>query len=117
MPKIDKPVQPLADVNVIKQKNGSHEIVVCFIPDPDLLIPEGNSRAILALDASLSIKGMYGGGGVFGSDVAPNYVQAVARKIGAILCGVCRSGKSSATYWAVSPDGGKIEGIGEFDEA
>jgi hypothetical protein len=114
MPKILKPNRPLADVNVIQQKDGSHEVVVCFMPDPLLIFGEGDTRAFLALDASLSLKKMYGGSAVFGND--PNYVQAVARKIGGILTSISKTGNSSAIYWAVSPDGGKIEEIGEFDE-
>src|SRR4051812_40608092 len=114
MPKIH-PTPPLADVNVLSRPNGAHEIVVCFMPDPDLLFGEANSRAFLALDASASLKKMYGFGGPFGGD--PNYMQAVARKLGAILSTVTRSGKVFCTYWAVSADGSKVEPVGEFDEA
>ena len=115
MPKISRPNRPLADVNVLRQTDGSHEIVVCFMPDPETLFgPEADARAFLAQDASLSLKKMFGFGGPFGGD--PNYVEPVARKIGSILTTVAKSGKVSAIYWAVSPDGGKIEPIGEFDE-
>ena len=115
MPKITHPTRPLADVNVLPQRDGSHEVVVCFMPDPVLLFGEGNSRAFLALDASASLRKMYGFGGPFGGD--PNYMQAVARKLGATLTSITRSGKVAALYWAVSPDGSKVEPIGEFDEA
>jgi hypothetical protein len=115
MAKIARPTKPLADVNVIPQKDGSNEIVACFMPDIDMLVGEGNSKAFLALDASVSLRKMYGFGGPFGAD--PNYVQAVARKLGAILTSVTRSGKVSGIYWAVASDGSKIEEIGEFDEA
>ncbi|WP_295388365.1 vWA domain-containing protein [uncultured Thiodictyon sp.] len=115
MAKIARPNRPLADVNVLRQPNGSHEIVVCFMPDPDILVGEGNSKAYLALDASRSLKEMYGGGGVF--EVLPNYVQAVARKLGCILTTVTKTGTVTGLYWAISPDGGKTEIIGEFDEA
>jgi hypothetical protein len=115
MAKIARPNRPLADVNVIPQKDGSNEIVVCFMPDIDVLVGEGNSKAFLALDASVSLKKMYGFGGPFGGD--PNFVQAVSRKLGAILTSVTRSGKVSAIYWAVSPDGSRVEEIGEFEEA
>lgn len=114
MPKIARPNRPLADVNVLPQKDGSHKVVVCFMPDPDMIFGEGETRAFLALDASLSMKKMFGGNSLFGGD--PNYVEAVARKIGGILTSITRSGKVSAIYWAVSPDGGKIEEIGEYDE-
>lgn len=116
MPKITRPTRPLADVNVLTRPNGSHEVVVCFMPDPDLLFGgEANSKAFLALDASASLKKMYGFGGPFGGD--PNYMQAVARKLGATLTSVTKTGKVFATYWAVSPDGSRVEPIGEFDEA
>lgn len=112
--KIARPTRPLADVNVLPRNDGSNEIVACFMPDPDILVGEGNSKAFLALDASVSLRQMYGGGGVF--EVMPNYVQAVARKLGAILTSITKSGLVSAIYWAVSPDGSKIEEIGQFDE-
>lgn len=112
MPKISRPERPLADVNVLPQKDGSHEVVVCFTPDIDILVGEGESRVVLALDASRSIKSMFGGG-VFGDN--PNYAQAVARKLGAILCGVSRSGKVAMMYWALKA-GDATEIIGEFDE-
>src|SRR5947199_9986926 len=115
MPKITHPTRPLADVNVLPQRDGSHEVVVCFMPDPVLLFGEGNSRAFLALDASASLKKMYGFGGPFGGD--PNYMQAVARKLGATLTSVTKTGKVFATYWAVSPDGSKVEPTVELDEA
>lgn len=111
MPRIARPVKPLADVNVLPQKDGSNEIVVCFMPDPDTLVGEGESRAVLALDASKSMKEMFGGG-VFMPKA--NYVQAVARKIGEILCTIARSGKVGMMYWALGPGGAETEQIGEF---
>src|SRR2546430_1932995 len=114
MPKISRPTRPLADVNVLPRRDGSHEIVVCFMPDPDLLFGgEANSRAFLALDASASLKKLYGFGGPFGGD--PNYMHAVARKLGATLTAVTKAARVFATYWAVSPDGSKVEPIGELD--
>src|SRR3954471_24627284 len=106
MPKITHPTRPLADVNVLTRPNGSHEVVGCFMPDPDLLFGgESNPRAFLALDASASLKKMYGFGGPFGGD--PNYVQPVAHKLGSLLTSVTRTGRVFTTYWAVSPDGSK----------
>lgn len=115
MTKIAKPVRPLGDVNVLPQKDGSAEVVVCFLPDPEMLVGEGNSKACLALDASVSMKKMYGFPGLFGAE-SPNYVQAVARKIGQILCGVTKSGYVNGIYWALGHDGAKIEEIGTYDE-
>src|SRR5262245_53543618 len=102
MPKVTRPTRPLAVVNVLPHRDGSHEVVASFMPDPDLLFGgEANGRAFLALDASASLKRMYGYGGPFGGD--PNYVQAVARKLGSLLASVTRSGTVFATYWAASP--------------
>lgn len=115
MARIARPNRPLADVNLLPQKDGSHEVVVCFMPDVESLVGEGDSRAVLALDASRSIKDQFGVGGVF--DTKPNYVQGVARKLGEILCGVTRSGKVSMLYWAMGPGGAETEEIGEFDTA
>lgn len=115
MAKISKPNYPLADVNVLPRKDGASDVVVCFMPDPIALVGEGNSKAFLALDASASLKAMYGGATIF--DTTPNYVQNVARKLGEILTSITKSGKVSALYWAVSPDGSKTETIGDLDEA
>ncbi len=114
MAKIARPTPPLADVNVLPQTDGSNEIVVCFMPDIDILVGEGNSKAFLALDASASMKKMYGFVGPFGGDA--NYVEIVARKLGGLLTSVSKSGLVSGIYWAVNQDGTKIEKIGEFNE-
>lgn len=113
MPRIPRPEKPLADVNLLPQKDGSHEVVVCFMPDVDTLVGEGDSRAVLALDASKSIKDQFGTTGPFMS--SPNYVQAVARKLGEILTGVSRNAKCAMLYWAMGPGGGETEEIGEYD--
>ena len=69
MAKIARPNKPLADVNVpTPNSNASNEVVVCFMPDPDILWGEAESRAVLALDASRSIKKMFGIAGPFGGD-------------------------------------------------
>ena len=115
MPRIARPNRPLADVNLLPQTNGNYEVVVCFMPDVESLVGEGDSRAVLALDASRSIKDQFGIGGVF--DTKPNYVQGVARKLGEILCGVTRNGKVSLVYWAMGPGGAETEEIGELDAA
>lgn len=111
--KISSPSRPLADVNVLEQADGSKKIVVCFMPDPDIIVGEGNSKALLAIDASSSMKKEYGLNGVFGGD--PNHVQTVARKLGGMLTEVTRSGKVSGIYWAMGNQGNVIEEIGEHD--
>jgi hypothetical protein len=114
MPKIARPVRPLADVNVLPQPDGANKIVACFMPDPELIFGEGDTRAFLAIDASLSMKSIFGYGGPFGGD--PNYVQPVTRKLGQILSTISQNEKVSSIYWAVSNAGDCIEEIGEFDE-
>lgn len=116
MPRIPRPTKPLADVNCLPQKDGSYEIVVCFLPDPSMLVGEGDSKACLAVDASASMKPMFGFSPV-PFNKPPNYVEAVARKIGAILCGITKTGKVTGLYWATTADGSKTEPIGELDEA
>lgn len=115
LPRIARPNKPLADVNVLPRPDGAHEVVVCFMPDPDTLDGEGESRAVLALDASRSIKATFGGNSVF--DQKPNYVQAVARKMGQILCNVSRTGRVKLLYGALGPGGAGTEFLGEFDAA
>jgi hypothetical protein len=116
MAKITRPNKPLADVNVLPQKDGSNEIVACFMPDPDIVCGgEGESRAIIALDASKSIKNMFGFGGAFGGN--PNFVEMVARKLGGILCDITKNRKASMMYWALGPGGDQIKQVGEFDQA
>ena len=89
MAKIIRPNRPLGDVKVYRQKDGSHRIVACFFPNPDMIVGEGNSKTVLALDASKSMLEVYGismGGSAFGS--RPNYAEMVARKLAEILCGI-----------------------------
>jgi hypothetical protein len=115
MPKILHPIRPLADVNVLPKPDGSNEIIVCFMPDPISLVGEGNSQAMLALDASASLRSEYGYGGAFGG--TPNFVEMVARKIGALLTELTKSGKATGIYWAVGHDGNQMERFGEFNQA
>ncbi len=112
MPKITYPVRPLSDVNVLSVPGDYYEVITCFMPDPVAIVGEGNSKAILALDASASLRSEYGFGGAFGGN--PNFVELVARKIGTLLSEVTKTGTTEAIYWAVGHDGSYIEKIGEF---
>lgn len=115
MAKLPRPIRPLADVNILDaQPDGSREIVACFMPDPIALFGEQSAHAFIALDASASMRGVYGYGEPFGGD--PNYVQKIARKLATKLSEITRSGKVALTYWAVAPDGSKVEEIGDLDE-
>ncbi|MCY2927900.1 MAG: hypothetical protein NTV86_00110 [Planctomycetota bacterium] len=111
MAKVKNPTRPLAVVNVLPQADGQNKIVVCIMPDPAALAGERESRAAIGLDASLSIKEWFGTPGPFGGGT--NYVQPVARKLGEILCGVTRDGKTNLFYWALGP-GDEFEEIGTF---
>lgn len=117
MPSISRPNKPLAKVNIYDaQKDGSRDVEVCFLPDPGVLVGEGNSKAVLGLDASRSMKKMYGGNqGPFDTGGAPNYVQGVARKLGDILCNVSKTGKVTGFYWAMNPPGDATQIFGEYD--
>lgn len=121
MAKIQRPNKPLADVNVLSsdknaepRKDSDNEVVVCFLADKEAIWgkAEADARAVLALDASVSIRSEYGLGGPWGGD--PNYVELVSRKIGEILCDVTKEGKTSMLYWALDHQGDKLEQIGEF---
>ena len=111
---VARPTYPLAKVRVIESSDESYEVVVHFMPDPDQIFGEQETRSFLALDASLSMKKMYGLGGLFGEE--PNYVQGIARRLGQIMARFSRSGKSSALYWCVETLGNEIEQFGVFNE-
>lgn len=56
-------------------------------------------------------------GGVFGAAATiPNVVEPVARTMISYLSNFSSNGKVNLIYWACSPDGSKIEEVGEFDE-
>lgn len=116
MPKLARPTYPLADVNVLPQSDGSLEIVASFMPDPQIIVGEGDARAFIALDASVSMKEMYGHGISPMFPGGPNFVEMVGRKLGSILCAVTKSGRASGIYWAATSDGSGQIKIGEFDE-
>ncbi|MGB3975578.1 MAG: hypothetical protein WBM27_04100, partial [bacterium] len=119
MPAVSNPTKPLGRVNVPRrEKDGSCKVEVCFQPSPELILKhyvkggEGISTAFLGLDASFSMNTMYGRGGTVFMPL-PNYVQAVARKIGSLLCDISKDGRTSAAYWAVNFPGDRTEWIGE----
>jgi len=105
-------VKALADVNVVPQGDGQNKIVVCVKPDPNVLIGEKDSRAVIGLDASRSIKPWYGNKTAFGM-VEPNRIKPIAVKLGEILCGLMKDDKTRFFYWAMGT-GGDTEEIGTF---
>lgn len=115
MTQLWNPVEPFGEVNVYKQANGSLDVVATVLMVPDV---EGASAG-LALDASASMKKMYGVsgvlGGVFAKEAAiPNLVEPVARVMATYLSGFASDGKVHLIYWACNPDGSAIEEIGQL---
>ncbi|NER31091.1 MAG: VWA domain-containing protein [Symploca sp. SIO1C4] len=114
-----KVVEPFGEVNVYKQNSGELHVVATILAVPDL---EG-AKIGLALDGSASMKKMYGVSGIVGSVFAqaaaastPNVVEPVARTMVSYLANFSSNGKVDLIYWACSPDGSKIEPLGEFEE-
>ena len=117
MAQLAQPVEPFGEVNVFKKDKGL-EIVATILMEPDI---EG-ARCGLALDASASMKKMYGAnlpvGGLFGKAAgAVNVVEPVARTMAAYLARFSSTSAVSLVYWACNPDGSGVEPIGEVNEA
>lgn len=114
MTKIKQTVEPFGDVNVLF-KDDHLEIVASILMVPDI---EG-AKVGLALDASVSIKKMYGisnlAGGAFAQAMSfPNVMEPVAKGIAGFLSNFSGDGKVNMVYWACSPDGSKTEEIGSI---
>ncbi|MDZ8083151.1 MAG: VWA domain-containing protein [Nostoc sp. DcaGUA01] len=114
---LSKVVQELGEVNVERQSNGELKVTATILLVPDV---EFDGMG-LALDASASMKKMYGisglVGGVFAQAVSTeNVVEPVTKKIVDFLSNYSRTSKVSLVYWACNPDGSQIEEIGEFDK-
>jgi len=115
MTKILNKHKVFSDINVISQPDGTSQVVACFKIDHTMLIDEGCSKTALALDASQSIRKMYGGAfGLFGQQ--PNYIQIIARKIGEILLQVSSENNVDVFYWAIDKKGDKLEMAGSFSD-
>jgi len=119
MAQLTQAVEPFGEVNVHKQADGSID-VVCTI----LMVPEiEGARTGLALDASLSMKKMYGispiVGTIFGggSNTLPNLVEPVARTMAGYLSQFSSSGHCEVIYWACNPDGSGVEPIASVSES
>ena len=110
MAQLSQPVEPFGEVNVYPQTDGSLDIVATVLMVPDI---EG-ARTGLALDASASMKSMYGVSSVLGGAFAkaaatPNVVEPVARMMAAYLSQFSSTGTCDIIYWAVSPAGDAVE--------
>lgn len=109
-------VEPFGEVNVEKLNNGELRVSATILSVPDI---EFDGMG-LALDASASMKKMYGISGIVGSVFAqaastPNVVEPVARTMVDYLSNFSRSARVNLIYWACSPDGSQIEEVGEFN--
>lgn len=115
MAQLSNPVEPFGEVNVYP-KGVNNDIVATILMVPDI---EG-AKAGLALDASASMKKMYGISGIVSSSVfaqasgMPNIVEPVARTMATYLANFSVDGKTKIIYWACSPDGSQIEELGDF---
>jgi hypothetical protein len=118
MAQLAQPVDPFGEVNVYRQPDGRLQVVATVLMEPDI---EG-AYAGLALDASASMKKMYGAnvplGGAFArASKAVNLVEPVARTMASYLARFSSNGKTRLIYWACSPDGSLIEEIGDVSDS
>jgi hypothetical protein len=116
MAQLAQPVEPFGEVNVHRLADDTLEIVATILMEPDI---EG-ARTGLALDASASMKKMYGATApvspLFKSAAGGNVVEPVARTMASYLARFATDGRVRLLYWACSPDGSQIEPIGEFND-
>lgn len=56
MAKVENPAKPLARVDFLHRADRQYEIVVCMMPDPSVLVGQKDARAVVALDASRSMR-------------------------------------------------------------
>lgn len=113
MAQLSQPVEPFGEVNVHKQADGSIEVVATILMVPDI---EG-ARTGLALDASASMKKLYGISGLLGGPFAkaaglPNLVEPVTRTMAAYLAQFSSTGRCELIYWACNPAGDAVEPLG-----
>lgn len=113
MAQLLQPVEPFGEVNVYRQPSGNLQIVATVLMEPDI---EG-ARCGLALDASASMKKMYGANaplsGLFARAAGVvNVVEPVARAMAGYLAKFASNGSVNLIYWACNPDGSQVEEIG-----
>jgi len=109
MPQIAHPARPLAYVSLFPQRDGSQRVEVGLLPTPHPTLLGADARAVVALDASRSMRPMYGG------CCDANYTELVARKTGELLCPITHSGRIRILYWSLGQGGAEIELVGDLD--
>jgi len=117
MVQISNPVEPFGEVNVHHKPDGSIEVVATVLMVPDV---EG-AKTGLALDASASMKKMYGVSAAVSPIFAkassvPNVVEPVGRTMANYLANFSSSGATKIIYWAVGADGSLVEDVGEISQ-
>jgi hypothetical protein len=113
MAQLSNCVEPFGEVNVFKDASGNLTVKATVLMVPDV----ENAKTALALDASASMREMYGAGGnpLFGGGANQNnLVEPVARTMAAFLAGFSSDASCYLTYWACAPDGSATEEIGRF---
>ncbi len=105
-----RPTPPLADVDVIPQKDGSIEVVAWFLPGAPLV---DNVAVVLALDGSRGMRRAFGDWGPFFE--GQNYMEAVARGIAGVLIPYADSGEVNIVFFAVGPGGRQVQEVGRFN--
>jgi hypothetical protein len=117
MAQISNPVEPFGEVNIHHKPDGSIDVVATILMVPDV---EG-ARTGLALDASASMKKMYGVSAAVSPIFAkasslPNVVEPVARTMASYLANFSSSGATRIIYWAVAADGSLVEELGDISQ-
>jgi hypothetical protein len=112
---LSSPVEPFGEVNIYPLKNGNVRIVATVLLEPDI---EGAATG-LALDASASMKKMYGAASIasslFKNLHQENHVEPVAHAMAEYLAKFAADGKVHLLYWALQADGSGIQLIGVTD--
>jgi hypothetical protein len=124
MSQLKNVVEPFGEVNVYPAAGGRTRVVATILMEPHR---EGAQTGI-ALDGSGSMAKLYGAEGgsrvlspIFGGPKKPqNEVTPVAQKLCSYLARkIDADGGTTCVYWAVGPNGGEIEVVGDLtaDEA
>ncbi|MGL4552676.1 MAG: VWA domain-containing protein [Gemmataceae bacterium] len=118
MAPLSRPVEPFGEVSARPQPDGSLQVVATVLMEPDI---EGAACG-LALDASASMKKLYGASApvspLFRPPAAlPNVVEPVARKVAAYLARFAGDGTCQVLYGSCGTDGATVEDVGSVTEA
>lgn len=114
---LPQPTKPFGSINLSRESKNSEVEVVAQIMIDRLVDENGNeiegAAFGLAMDASQSMKALYGTPGVF--KPTPNHVEDVVVSLIDFLSKYSGSGKVNFTFWSVGPGGSEVEPIGQVD--